>query len=102
MDHLINNANKITWYIVYIIIICDINLNLLAYKVSITSIFPRCASIQGGTLLSLTVPNLDDKTAASLNHLTVGFQSKISKKENDFFKTVFKWFNNYKLKIILE
>ena len=55
-----------------------------ASKIQVSSIFPRCASIQGGTTLTLTVPNLDDKTATTLNHLTVGFQAKQFKKENKF------------------
>lgn len=48
-----------------------------------SGIFPRCASIQGGTPLTLTVPNLDDKTATTLNHLTVGFQARRMKKEDN-------------------
>jgi len=56
--------------------------NNKASKIQVSSIFPRCASIQGGTALTLTVPNLDDKTATTLNHLTVGFQAKQFRKED--------------------
>ena len=52
----------------------------LASKIQVSTIFPRCASIQGGTQLTLTVPNLDDKTAKTLYHLTVGFQARSVKK----------------------
>ena len=46
-----------------------------------SNIFPRCASIQGGTQLTLNMPNYDDKKVQFLNHLTVGFQSKSFRKE---------------------
>ena len=74
-------ANKISLFIVLIkikkwSIKLYNNFETTASKIQVSSIFPRCASIQGGTALTLTVPNLDDKTATTLSHLTVGFQAK--------------------------
>ena len=37
-----------------------------------TSLEPRCASIEGGTELTLNI-NIDEKTAKYLKHLTIGF-----------------------------
>lgn len=54
---------------------------MLAHKLTVSNIFPRCASIQGGTQLTLNMPNFDDKKIQFLNHLTVGFQSKSFRKE---------------------
>jgi len=44
-----------------------------------TSIEPKCASVEGGTELILNI-NIDDLTASYLKHLTVGFQAR-SKRE---------------------
>lgn len=43
-----------------------------------TSIEPKCASVQGGTDLLLYI-NIDDLTASYLKHLTVGFQLRSKK-----------------------
>lgn len=37
-----------------------------------TSIEPKCASVEGGTELTLNI-NIDELTASYLKHLTVGF-----------------------------
>ena len=37
-----------------------------------TSIEPKCASVGGGTTLTLSI-NIDDLTSKYLKHLTVGF-----------------------------
>ena len=46
----------------------------------VSSIFPKCASVNGGTLLTLNVTNLEESTVETLSHLTVGFQAKGFKK----------------------
>jgi hypothetical protein len=50
-------------------------------KLNISTLFPKCASVEGGTSLVLNI-NIDDKTASYMKHLNIGFQPK-SKKDKD-------------------
>lgn len=49
-------------------------------KIGVQSIYPKCASINGGTTLILNV-NIDDLTSKYLKHLNVGFQPRSKKKD---------------------
>ncbi|KAL4436169.1 hypothetical protein ABPG74_018153 [Tetrahymena malaccensis] len=58
---------------------CEESFLIYSSKIQMTSIEPKCASVEGGTELTLHI-QIDDLTASYLKHLTVGFQSR-SKKE---------------------
>ncbi|EGR29393.1 rcc1 family hect domain protein, putative [Ichthyophthirius multifiliis] len=57
---------------------CEESFLIYSSKIQMTSIEPKCASVEGGTLLALNI-NIDDLTASYLKYLTVGFQQRLRK-----------------------
>ncbi len=51
---------------------CEESFKIYSNEISLTSIFPKCAAVTGGTELTLLI-SIDEATASSLFHLTVGF-----------------------------
>ena len=60
---------------------CEQDFLLYSSKIFISQLYPKCASVKGGTTLVLSA-NIDEVTAKRMVHLTVGFQPK-SKKDQD-------------------
>jgi hypothetical protein len=60
---------------------CESIYLIYSSKLQVSSVFPKCASVEGGTTLLLCI-NIDDKTASYMKHLTIGFQPR-TKKEKD-------------------
>ena len=60
---------------------CESNFLIYSSKLQVTSVFPKCASVEGGTTLVLSI-SINDKTSSYMKHLTIGFQPR-TKKEKD-------------------
>lgn len=64
--------------IVYVL--CETNYLIYSSKLAIQSLYPKCASVEGGTTLMLNI-NIDDKTSSYMKHLNVGFQPRMKKEK---------------------
>ncbi|CAK72743.1 unnamed protein product (macronuclear) [Paramecium tetraurelia] len=60
---------------------CEQKFLVYSSKIVISSLYPKCASIQGGTTLIINI-NIDDLTASYMKHLNIGFQPRNKKKED--------------------
>lgn len=60
---------------------CEQTYLIYSSKLCVSTLYPKCASVEGGTTLILSI-NIDDKTAAYMKHLSIGFQPR-SKREKE-------------------